>query len=283
MSTTKADITTAIAALQKRLSSEPRASNPRLVVDEFPTEVWSCIVPLAMDKIGCRVIQSALNDADNSCRVAIARAFRGHVLRAIRCQNANHVIQRVIELVAPESVQFIVFEICEDNNPGFIARHPFGCRVFERLLEHFPPVLLSDLIECALEDILDLCGDPYGTYVVQHIFEHGIVTHKVSVVETLLPHLKWMALDANAVGVLESALYYSPLESQVTIANAIAEYDGLLCEMTTTRQGHSVAMRIGRILPYLELNMPKAYKTQKSLPYRKARAHPSPASLKPGK
>ena len=101
MSNTAADITTAISALRRLISSEPRASNPKLGVYELPAEVWSCVVPITMDKIGCRVLQSALDDADNSCRIAIARALRGNVCRAMHSEHANHVIQRVVELVAP--------------------------------------------------------------------------------------------------------------------------------------------------------------------------------------
>ena len=248
MSETATLITAAIAALWRLISSTPRSSNPRLTVHDLPIEVWSCIVPLAMDKLGCRVLQSALDDADNRCRVAIAEAFRGNVCSTIDSENGNHVLQRVVELVAPQSIRFIVSEICEHSSPAFISRHRYGCRVFERLLEHFPALFLFDLVEGVLQDIVGLCGNQYGTYVAQHILEHGLPMHKLRLADALLAHVKWAALNQYAVCVLDSAMCYATVEYQRRIANAVLEYEGLLNQMAVSRRGSPAAARVIRSL-----------------------------------
>ena len=114
MAKSPADIAVAIAALQQLTSSELHASDPKFGIDELPSEVWGCIVPLAMDKIGCRVLQSALDGADSGCRTAMASELRGNIRKAVDSQHANHVVQRAVELIAPESVRFIVLELSQD-------------------------------------------------------------------------------------------------------------------------------------------------------------------------
>jgi pumilio RNA-binding family len=58
----------------------------------------------------------------------------GNVMKCVKDQNGNHVIQKCIECVPPNLIQFIV-----DGFAGKVltlASHPYGCRVIQRILEH---------------------------------------------------------------------------------------------------------------------------------------------------
>ena len=60
----------------------------------------------------------------------------GHVMRCVRDQNANHVIQKCIECVPPEYVRFIVSSFQYQVLP--LSMLPYGCRVIQRVLQHCP-------------------------------------------------------------------------------------------------------------------------------------------------
>lgn len=248
MAKPSANVVAATSALRRVLSAEPRASDPKFGIDQFPPEVWGCVVPLALDQVGCRVLQSAFDEADSGCRAALANELRGNVCKVLDSPHANHVLQRVVELLAPQSVRFILQELSQGQNPAVLARHRFGCRVLERLIEHFPAPWLSEFLQGVLEDTANLCGNQYGTFVMQHILEHGLPAHKRRIAEALLLDVQWAALDPNAVGVLDSALSYAPLEDQKRLATAILECNGLVHSMACSRRGHSAAVRLLRVL-----------------------------------
>lgn len=57
---------------------------------------------------GCRVIQKALESVSGEQQVEIVRELDGHVLKCVKDQNGNHVVQKCIECVDPHALQFII-------------------------------------------------------------------------------------------------------------------------------------------------------------------------------
>lgn len=57
---------------------------------------------------GCRVIQKALESISGEQQVEIVRELDGHVLKCVKDQNGNHVVQKCIECVDPHALQFII-------------------------------------------------------------------------------------------------------------------------------------------------------------------------------
>lgn len=53
----------------------------------------------------------------------------GHVMRCVRDQNGNHVIQKCIECVPEEHIQFIVSTFFDQVVT--LSTHPYGCRVIQ--------------------------------------------------------------------------------------------------------------------------------------------------------
>lgn len=256
MTKTPANVAAATLALRRILSEDPRASvpkigiasDPQIGIIAAPREVWGCVVPLALDQDGCRVLQSALDQADSACRTAMANEMKGNVCKAVDSPHANHVLQRFIEVLAPGSVRFILQELSQGQHPTALARHRFGCRVLERLIEHFPAAWLSDFLQAVLEDAASLCGNQFGTFVMQHILEHGLPAHKRRIADALLLDVQWAALDQNAVGVVDSALSYAPVEDQKRLATAILKRNGLVQAMSKSGRGHTAVVRLLRVL-----------------------------------
>lgn len=53
----------------------------------------------------------------------------GHVLRCVRDQNGNHVIQKCIECVPTERIGFIISAF--RGHVATLSMHPYGCRVIQ--------------------------------------------------------------------------------------------------------------------------------------------------------
>ena len=57
---------------------------------------------------GCRVIQKALESIPLEQQKLIISELEGNVLRCVKDQNGNHVVQKCIETVEPSCLQFII-------------------------------------------------------------------------------------------------------------------------------------------------------------------------------
>jgi hypothetical protein len=215
--------------------------------------VQGLVVQLSMDQDGCRLLQSALETGDGAERAAMSMEFYGHVCDALESPHAHHVLQRIVELMPPSSVSFILHELQYKWNPTFVARHRFGCRVLERVIEHFPacPHAGSELayfLEGILQDAAPHCYHSFSTFVMQHILEYGSVDQQRAIVNSLCSDLWRAALDMHAVGCLDKALSFQPFEDQVALASAILDSEGLLTRMALTRKGLPVARRLLRVI-----------------------------------
>ncbi len=57
---------------------------------------------------GCRVIQKALESIPLEQQQIIISELEGNVLKCVKDQNGNHVVQKCIECVNPTCLQFII-------------------------------------------------------------------------------------------------------------------------------------------------------------------------------
>ena len=75
---------------------------------------------LSLQMYGCQVIQKTIEVVE----------LDGHVMRCVRDQNGNHVIQKCIECVTEGAIQFIVSTFY--GQIVTLSTHPYGCRVIQR-------------------------------------------------------------------------------------------------------------------------------------------------------
>ena len=67
-------------------------------------------------------------------QMQIVKELEGNILRCVKDQNGNHVIQKVIECLPAEQLAFIVEAF--NGQVMQLSTHPYGCRVVQRVLEH---------------------------------------------------------------------------------------------------------------------------------------------------
>jgi len=216
--------------------------------------VQGIVLPLALDGKGCRLLQVVLEEADSASCKELVSELRGHVREALDSPHANHVLQRVIELVPPRSVQFILDELASSWDMSAVVQHRFGCRLLERMFEHFTacPSAASTLdfflANGAFGDLKGHCYHMFGTHVMQHMMEYGSYEQQLLVCNALRSDLRKAALDEFAVGVLDKALTYLPLMDQQVLAQEILQQQGLLPRMAMCWRGQPAAERVIRIV-----------------------------------
>lgn len=235
-------------------SSEERPRRPLYQPQGLPVtgRVWE----FSQDPKGCREVQHALDSAQNEeDRIAIAMELKGHVGEALRCPHANHVLQKCIISMRPQVSQFIVEELLASGIALQAARHKYGCRIVQRILEHCPPWQVKGLSEVLLGELGPVARHPYGNYVAQHMLLHGTSQHRLMLCEALSRDIRGMGADPYGCAVVSAALAHGPHEGQVLLARTLLKEPALLVFMACSRHGHVAAKMTLQVLTNEELQL----------------------------
>jgi hypothetical protein len=209
---------------------------------------------LSQDAIGSREVQRSLEAATNDDSVvAIASEFRGHVWEAMRDPYANYVLQKLIATMRPQDSQFIIDELV-NMGPACVveaARHRYGCRSVQRLLEHCQPAQLEKVCEVLLASALALSKHIFGNYVMQHILEYGSEEHRAFLLRLFTENFH-LCRNAYASAVVSKALVHGTSDDARSLARALIKQSDILT-MAKSRYGH-VALRTAlQLLPSAEV------------------------------
>jgi len=199
---------------------------------------------MALEPQGSREVQKALEEAKGAEQELLMRELQGHVVKALQSPHANHVLQKAISVMWPSQLPFIISELLSFGSASTIAKHPYGCRVLERLVEFFPAHMMEEMFSDLLKNIPDLCKHPYGNFVVQHLLEHGEERQRQFIVDELCSELYSLATNQNACGVLDKALTYASPGGQRVLVGKILEQEGLLVAIAGKRWGFAAAERL---------------------------------------
>lgn len=140
------------------------------------------------------------------------KELENQVLKCVKDQNGNHVIQKAIERVPAEHIQFIINAFT--GQVQSLATHPYGCRVIQRMLEHCEEparsLILQELHDCALSLIVD----QYGNYVTQHVIEHGQDEDKAKIISIVNGQLVNFSKHKFASNVVEKSIQFGTDEQR---------------------------------------------------------------------
>eukprot|EP00929_Paragymnodinium_shiwhaense_P104565 TRINITY_DN6912_c1_g3_i1.p1 TRINITY_DN6912_c1_g3~~TRINITY_DN6912_c1_g3_i1.p1 ORF type:complete len:420 (+),score=75.39 TRINITY_DN6912_c1_g3_i1:101-1261(+) len=228
------------------LSEQVEAKEPTLGLG--PEEIKGNVWHYSQDKRGCRDVQHALEAVENDGdRVKLAQELRGHVWEALRCPNANYVLQKCIATMHPQASQFIVDELLGRGTAAVCdaAKHRYGCRSIQRLLEHCRPDQLSQLVDVLLNNCIALSRHVYANYVIQHVLEYGREDQRRQLTRMLVNQIAAVCTNCYACAVVSKALQHSEDDDKRALARAFVHRPGqtsLLTQMARSRHGH-VAVR----------------------------------------
>lgn len=121
-----------------------------------------------------------------------------------------------------------------------MAKHKFGCRVLERMIEHFPSAKTypawAQFLDRLLENAAIHCYHSFATFIMQHLMEHGTEEHKRVIAQAVTQELERAASDSHASGVLDKALCFLSVQEQLKLASEILAIDGLLGRMVVANR-----------------------------------------------
>lgn len=174
------------------------------------------VLTLSLQMYGCRVVQKvtrllswwgvyeltrelqALEHILTEQQATLVKELDGHVLKCVKDQNGNHVVQKAIERVPAEHIQFIIKAF--HGQVHTLATHPYGCRVIQRMLEHCDETAQASLLQELHVCTYALVQDQYGNYVTQHVIEHGKPEDRAKIVNLVTSQLlnfsKYAFLDS---------------------------------------------------------------------------------------
>lgn len=179
------------------------------------------VVRLAFGAQGCRVVQDALKDLPEKEADALAAELQGHIQSAIESPHANYVVQKIVEVLRPAKSRFVVEEL--QGIACKVARHKYGCRVIQRLLEHHAKTddAMAALIANILLDVKDLSRSAYGHHVVVALIEHGTDEQTKTVAHALCEHIDALMHSRHARHVLIGAMRTCSAEDQQHVVAAL--------------------------------------------------------------
>jgi len=191
-------------------------------------------------KVSSLAAQMVLEEASVNDKVALALSLRSHVCSAVQSKHANHVIQKVVEVMTVTQASFIVDELKGSANE--VARHIFGCRVLCRILEHLSPNEMNTiaLVEEVFVDIEGLFNHIYGSFVVRHLLEFGLPQHKRHVVSALRSDLATYTKHKFGSHVVEAALRHASVEDQQGLARELLQDKEELIALAANQFGRHV-------------------------------------------
>lgn len=140
-------------------------------------------------------------------------------MKCVKDQNGNHVVQKAIERVPAEHIQFIINafsgKVCEN------ATHPYGCRVIQRMLEHCNEhtrfAILQELHSCTHT----LISDQYGNYVTQHIIQHGRPEDRSKIIRMIIGSLVSYSKHKFASNVVEKSIEFGSFDERLQIVSKL--------------------------------------------------------------
>lgn len=145
----------------------------------------------------------------------LIKELEKHVLHCVKDQNGNHVIQKAIERVPAEHIQFIIHAFT--GQVQALATHPYGCRVIQRMLEHCEEptriAVLQELHACTASLIVD----QFGNYVTQHVIEHGREEDRAQVISLVTAQLVNFSRHKFASNVVEKSIQFGTTDQRQKI------------------------------------------------------------------
>mmetsp|Transcript_10707 Transcript_10707/g.28645 ORF Transcript_10707/g.28645 Transcript_10707/m.28645 type:complete len:372 (-) Transcript_10707:270-1385(-) len=205
---------------------------------------------LCQDPAGSRRVQDALDKcSSHEAREALLQELHGHAVKAMRDPHANHVLQKCISIMEPDSLQFMLDELLErDGLATTVARHRYGCRIVQQLLKKCATSQVSELAEALMQKTVKLARHSFGNFPVQRLLEFGTEEQRHRLAETIASNAETICRSRAGDGVIAAALEHASSDDKILVAKAVLLAPGLLIELAQGRHGKGAVMRILHVL-----------------------------------
>jgi len=238
------EVAAATTAFSEHASDDSSSTTSDFSESPVLGKVWQ----LSQRQKGCRKVQEAVDQACNELRKQIAQELSGHVVAAALSPNANHVLQRLVATLRPHDCQPLIDELLQGGAATVleVARHQYGCRVIQRLLEHCHQEQMEAVANILMADALPLARHAYGNFVMQQLLRYGSRAQQHILCQSFKASIQELLSHQAASPVIAKALVHSSPEDQVSLARAAV--GRRLADVAITRYGHEAVQRVLQVL-----------------------------------
>lgn len=203
-------------------------------------------VRFALEPLGCRLLQFALQVCDQNTRASLVAEFHGHIREMLESPHGNYVVQMVVEVMPTALVHFVALELVGQALSA--SCHRYGCRIICRLLEHTafdgPTV---DLVDEIITEVKEISRHVFGHHVIRSILEHGLSRQRVEIARVLHSDLQRLVRNRNASYVIEAVLTHGSAEGQQIICNALFKLPDGVVALAQSQFGHHLVRALARL------------------------------------
>jgi len=231
----------------------PDETSRQFALDWVANSFW----PLALTKRGCRIVQKAIDVGSPAYKKQLVENLHGRVSEAVKSPHTNYVLQKFIETMPPERMQFVMAEL-QGEGPN-VSRHRFGCRIIQRLIEHCTPAQTEPLIQEILGDAASLCLHQYGNFSIQHILQYGSPSQRSTIAQVVEADIIRLAKHRIASHVVSSAMVHCPVEDVQRLTHTVLRDAGKLAHLSRREYGSFVVREVNRAARKLRPSAPAVH------------------------
>jgi len=196
----------------------------------------------------CRLVQTLLEELGGRDRDALMERLTSGTLQLYGSPHGNYVLTRLIE-VAPRPALPPIIERLEQLGGRAVARHRFGCRVLERLIEHSTEAQMASLVSQCVECSEELSRHQFGNFVVQSLLEHGSPELRAAALRGLVATAPQLSMHRIATHVMQKALNHgSDADRQALVESLLrAQSPSSVVEVAASRYGCYVVSELRNV------------------------------------
>uniref|UniRef100_A0A669DAM8 Pumilio homolog 1 n=1 Tax=Oreochromis niloticus TaxID=8128 RepID=A0A669DAM8_ORENI len=227
------------------------------------SEILQAAYQLMVDVFGNYVIQKFFEVCVQLmlCCVEMVRELDGHVLKCVKDQNGNHVVQKCIECVQPHALHFII-----EAFKGQVGLH-------KKIFPHSVTVARQRMADIHTHSLLlpegseHIVTDQYGNYVIQHVLEHGRAEDKSKIVAEIRGNVLGLSQHKFASNVVEKCVTHASRAERAVLIDEV-------CSLTEGPHSALYTMMKDQYANYVVQKMiDVAEPTQRKIVMHKIRPH----------
>uniref|UniRef100_A0A669D8S1 Pumilio homolog 1 n=1 Tax=Oreochromis niloticus TaxID=8128 RepID=A0A669D8S1_ORENI len=227
------------------------------------SEILQAAYQLMVDVFGNYVIQKFFEVCVQLmlCCSEMVRELDGHVLKCVKDQNGNHVVQKCIECVQPHALHFII-----EAFKGQVGLH-------KKIFPHSVTVARQRMADIHTHSLLlpegseHIVTDQYGNYVIQHVLEHGRAEDKSKIVAEIRGNVLGLSQHKFASNVVEKCVTHASRAERAVLIDEV-------CSLTEGPHSALYTMMKDQYANYVVQKMiDVAEPTQRKIVMHKIRPH----------
>lgn len=139
-------------------------------------------------------------------RLELIQVLKPHMLQLMRDSNGNHVVQKIIDVMQREFLDFIMETM--RGQIAALSEHRFACRVVQKMLDKGTDKDRKDIFDEFIPQAGRLAPNEFGNYVAQVILEKGADEDKSALITLLTPMAVGLSKQQAASNVVEKCISF---------------------------------------------------------------------------